>query len=170
MLPPKTVLTSTYYDQILIENYGIFSGFMISVNIIMCRICNCHLVKIHTSPILDLLDAVKSQFTAVLTPAYFVTLDESMIKFFHHDLKGEVQIILNPRPIGCGIKNMSEGVLKKVLYLELYMGNKMEHKRYEKEYDATAAIKLCLAESYYGLERRVKTDSWFGSIKMEQSD
>lgn len=71
-----------------------------------------------------------------------------MIKLFHHDLKGKVKIILNARPIGYEIKNMSDRVLKIVLHLELYRGEKMGDKRYDKESGTTAAITLCLAEAY----------------------
>ena len=45
-----------------------------------------------------------------ITPGSFITLDESMIKSFHHDLKGKIEIIRKPRPIGNEMKNISDGI------------------------------------------------------------
>ena len=62
--------------------------------------------------VLDFLDAVNTQFKQAVTPGSFITLDESMIKSFHHDLKGKIKIICKPRPIGNEIKNMSRWYFK----------------------------------------------------------
>ena len=62
--------------------------------------------------VLDFLDAVNTQFKQAVTPGSFITLDESTIKSFHHDLKGKIKIICKPRPIGNEIKNMSRWYFK----------------------------------------------------------
>ena len=46
--------------------------------------------------VLDFLDAVNTQFKQAVTPGSFITLDESMVKSFHHDLKGKIKIIGKP--------------------------------------------------------------------------
>ena len=116
--------------------------------------------------VLDFLDAVNAQFKSSLTPGSFITLDESMIKSFHHDLKGKIKIIRKPRPIGNEIKNISDAASKIVLHLELYEGRDiMSKKEYVQEYGATTATTFHLTESYHGSGRRVIADSWFGSVK-----
>ena len=72
--------------------------------------------------VLDFFDAVNTQFKQAVTPGSFITCDKSMIKSFHHDPKGKIEIICKPRPIGNKIKKMSDGISKIVLHLELYEG------------------------------------------------
>ena len=101
-----------------------------------------------------------------VTPGSFITLDESMIKSFHHDLKGKIEIIRKPRPIGNEMKNISDGISKIVYHLELYEGRDvMCDKKYVKEFGATTATTLRLTETYHGSGRRLIADSWFGSVK-----
>ena len=69
--------------------------------------------------VLDILDAVNTKFKQAVTPGLFITLNESMIKSFHCDLKVKIKIIQKPRPIGNEIRNMSDDVSKIVLRLEL---------------------------------------------------
>ena len=89
-----------------------------------------------------------------------------MIQSFHYDLKGKIKIICQPRPIGNEMKNMSDGISKIILHLELYEGRDiMCDKKYVKEFGATTATALQLTEAYHGSDRRVITDSWFGSVK-----
>ena len=115
--------------------------------------------------VLDFLDAVNTQFKQAITPGSFITLGESKIKSFQHDLKGKIKIICKLKPIGNETKNMSDGVSKIVLHLELYEGRDiMCDKKYVKEFGATTAT-LQLTEAYHGLGRRVIADSWFGSAK-----
>ena len=92
--------------------------------------------------VLDFLDAVNTKFKQSVTPGSFITLDESMIKSFYHDLKGKIKIIHKLRPIGNEMKNMSDGISKIVLHLELYEGRDMCDKRYVKEFGATTATIL----------------------------
>ena len=89
-----------------------------------------------------------------------------MIKSFHYDLKRKIKIICKPRPIGNEMKNMSDGISKIILHLELYEGRDiMCDKKYVKEFGATTTTALQLTEVYNGSDRRVITDSWFGSVK-----
>ena len=57
--------------------------------------------------VLDFLDVVNTQFKQAVTPGSFITLDESMIKSFHHDLKGKIKIICKPRSIENKMKKNS---------------------------------------------------------------
>ena len=108
------------------EHNGIFSSMNFG-EIISCKqfesiIANLQL-SLSKSPdqqVLDILDAVYTQFKQAVRPGSFITLDESMIKSFHHHLKGKIKIICKPRPIGNEMKNMSDGISKIVLHLELY--------------------------------------------------
>ena len=101
-----------------------------------------------------------------ITPGSFITLDETMIKSFDHDLKGKIEIIRKPRPIGNEMKNISDGISKIVYHLKLYEGRDvMCDKKYVKEFGATTATTLRLTETYHGSGRRVNADSCFGSVK-----
>lgn len=60
-----------------------------------------------------------------LIPGSFITLNESMIKSFHRNLKVKIKIIRKPRPIGNEIKNLAAGPSEIVLNLQLYEGKKV---------------------------------------------
>ena len=63
------------------------------------------------------------------------------------------------------MNNMSDGISKIALHLELYEGRDMCDKGYVKEFGATTAITLWLTEANHGSGRRVIADSCFGSVK-----
>ena len=112
--------------------------------------------------VLDFLDAVNTQFKQAVTSGSFITLDKSMIKSFHHDLQGKIKIICKPRPIGNEMKNMSDGISKIVLHLELYEGrDTMCDKTYVKEFNITVT-RLQLTKKLLSL---LIADSRFGSVK-----
>ena len=56
--------------------------------------------------ILDFLAEVNLNFQKSVVPGSFLTLDKSMIKSFHHDLKGKIKIIRKPRPVGNEIEKV----------------------------------------------------------------
>ena len=110
--------------------------------------------------------AVNSQFQTCLTPGSYLTLDESMIKPFHRNLKGKIKIIWKTRPIGNKIKNLSDAATNIVLNMELYEGKGiMAHKEHVKPFGVTTATMIRLAQPYHSTGRRVIADSWFGSVK-----
>ena len=49
-----------------------------------------------------------------------VTLDKSMIKSFHHKLKGKIKIIWKPKPVGNIIKSLPDTTTNIVLNMEFY--------------------------------------------------
>ena len=101
-----------------------------------------------------------------MSPGDTCTLDESMIKSFHRDLKGKIKIIRKPRPIGNEIKNLADAKTNIVLHMELYEGKEyMQNKPYSKDLGATAATCLRLTEPYKGSGKIMIADSWFGSVK-----
>ena len=67
--------------------------------------------------ILAFLEAVNNQFQSSLAPVSYITLDESMIKSYHRNLKGKIKIICKPRPVGNEIKNLSDPASNTVLKL-----------------------------------------------------
>ena len=69
---------------------------------------------------LDFVAAVNDNFQKSVSPGSFLTLDKSMVKSFHHNLKGKIKIIHKPRPIGSEIKNMADGLSNIVPNMELY--------------------------------------------------
>ena len=70
----------------------------------------------------------------------YLTLDKSMIKSFHHELKGKIKIIRKPRPVGNKIKNISDASSHIVMNLGLYEGKElMAYKTHVKEYGGTTA-------------------------------
>ena len=75
--------------------------------------------------ILDFVESLNKNFQSSLAPGFYVTLDESMIKSFHRNLKGKIKIIRKPRPIGNEIKNLSDAMSNIVLNLELYKARKL---------------------------------------------
>ena len=72
--------------------------------------------------ILDFVAAINETFQNAITPGTYLTLDESMIKSFHRNLKGKIKVIRKPRPIANEIKNMADAVTKIVMNMELYEG------------------------------------------------
>ena len=87
--------------------------------------------------ILAFLEAV-NQFQSSLAPGSYITLDESMIKSYHQNLKGKIKIICKPRPIGNKIKNLSDAASNIVLDMGLYVGKDiMTAKDYVKPFGAT---------------------------------
>ena len=87
--------------------------------------------------ILAFLEAV-NQFQSSLAPGSYITLDESMIKSYHQNLKGKIKIICKPRPIGNKIKNLSDAASNIVLDMGLYVGKDiMAAKDYVKPFGAT---------------------------------
>ena len=74
-----------------------------------------------------------------------------MIKSFHHDIKGKVKIIRKSRPVGNEIRNMSDALSHIVMNLVLYEGKElMADTTHVKEYGATTATILHLAQPYHG--------------------
>ena len=116
--------------------------------------------------ILAFLEAVNNQFQSSLAPGSYITLDESMIKSYHQNLKGKIKIIRKPRPIGNEIKNLSDAASNIALNMELYEGKDiMAAKYYLKPFGATTATALRLTQPYHGTGKRVIADCWFGSVK-----
>ena len=115
---------------------------------------------------LKFLETVKSQFQTCKTPGSYLTLDESMIKSFHCNVKGKIKIIWKPRPIGNKIKNLSDAATNIVLHIELYEGKDiMAHKEHVKSFRATTETVIHLIQPYHSNKRRVIADSWFSSVK-----
>ena len=119
----------------------------------------------HTQ-IMDFLSAVNSHLITTLIPGKYITLDESMIKAFHRDLKGKMKIKRKPRPIGNEIKDLADASSNIVIQMELYEGKEdMAEKEHVKKLGATCATSLRLTKPYHGSGRTVIGDSWFGSVK-----
>ena len=96
----------------------------------------------HTQ-IMDFLSAVNSHLKTTLIPGKYITLDESMIKAFHRDLKGKMKIKHKPRPIGNEIKDLADASSNIVIQMELYEGKEdMAEKEHVKKLGATCATSL----------------------------
>ena len=116
--------------------------------------------------LLDFPEATNTQFRKSVVSGSYLTLDESMIKAFHKDLKGKIKLIWKPRPIDNEIKNLCDAMSQIVLNLELCeVTDIMSGKDHVKEYGASTATTLCLTQPYHRTGRRVIADSWFGSVK-----
>ena len=116
--------------------------------------------------VLDFINAVNDRLAEAITPGNVVTLDENMIKSFHHDLKGKIKIKRKPQPVGNEIKDMSDARTNIVVNLELYEGKEdMALKEHVGKFGATCATTLRLTERLHGSGRIVIADSWFGSVK-----
>lgn len=114
----------------------------------------------------EFLSAVNLNLREAVTAGDVITLDESMIKSFHKNLKGKIKIKRKPRPVGNEIKDLSDGRSNIVLNMELYEGKEeMQLKEHVHKYGATCATTLRLTAPYYGTGRVVLADSWFGSVK-----
>ena len=93
-------------------------------------------------------------------------LDDSMIKLYHRNLKGKIEIIRKFRPIGNEIKNMLDAMSQIVINLELYEGKDiMSGKDHVREHSATTATTMCLTQPYHGSGRCIIADSCSGSVK-----
>ena len=106
--------------------------------------------------ILDFLPVINETFQNAITPGTNLTLDESMIKSYHQNLKGKIKI----HPIGNEIRNMVDAATKIVINMELYEG-----KDYMKEYGAIVATTLQLTAPYHGTGHCIIAENWFGSVK-----
>ena len=62
--------------------------------------------------ILDFVAEVNLNFQKFVAPGSFLTVDESMIKSFHHDLKGKIKIIRKQRPARKETKNIFDAFVK----------------------------------------------------------
>ena len=116
--------------------------------------------------IIEFLHAVNTRFRNALHPRSYLTLDDSMIKLYHRNLKGKIEIIRKFRPIGNEIKNVLDAMSQIVINLELYEGkNIMSGKDHVQEYGATTATTLCLTQPHHGSGRCIIADSCSGSVK-----
>ena len=116
--------------------------------------------------ILAFLEVVNNQFQSSLAPVSHITLDESMIKSYHRNLKGKMRIIRKPRPTGSEIKNLSDPASNIVLNMELYEGKDiMAAKDYVRTFGSAIATTLRSTQPYHGTGKRVIADSWFSSVK-----
>ena len=57
--------------------------------------------------IMEFLSAVNGNLLQALTPGNIITLDESMIKSYHCNLKGKIKIKRKPQPIRNEIKHLA---------------------------------------------------------------
>lgn len=80
--------------------------------------------------IIEFLDAVNKNLLQSLPPRNKVTLDKSMIKAYHRNLKGKIKIKRKPRPIGNEIKDMADARSNIAMKLELYETNLLEASHY----------------------------------------
>ena len=120
-----------------IISYSPFEGIMKNLQLLHSNDPNQQL--------LHFFEATNSQFRKSVVPGSYLTLDESMIKAFHKDLKGKIKIIQKPRPIGHEVKSLCDAISQIVLNLELYEGKDiMSRKNHVKEYGATTATTLRL--------------------------
>ena len=75
--------------------------------------------------ITEFLTAVNENLIHTLTPGNTVTLDESMIKLYHQNLKGKIKIKRKPQPIGNEIKDMADARSNIAVELEMYEGKEV---------------------------------------------
>ena len=93
--------------------------------------------------VLDFLANINQNFQNSVIPGSYLTLDESMVKSFHLNVKVKIKIIRKPHLVGNTIKNIPDGASQIVLYLELHEGKDiMSQKDYVKLYGAIAATTL----------------------------
>ena len=116
--------------------------------------------------VLDFIAVVNQHLLHALTPGKFITLDETMIKSYHKNLKGKIKIKRKPCPIGNEIKDMTDAATNIVIRLELYEGKEdIATKEHVKKFGATCATTLRLTKPLHGSGRVIIADSWFGSVK-----
>ena len=117
--------------------------------------------------IMEFLSAVNDNLLQALTPGNIITLDESMIKSYHRNLKGKIKIKRKSRPIGNEIKDLADARSCIAVKLELYEGKEtMKEKEHVSKYGAICATTLRLTTDFHGTGRIVIADSWFDSVKM----
>ena len=93
--------------------------------------------------VLHFLANINQNFQNSVIPGSYLTLDESMMKSFHLNVKVKIKIIRKPHLVGNTIKNIPDGASQIVFYLELHEGKDiMSQKDYAKLYGATAATTL----------------------------
>ena len=66
---------------------------------------------------IEFLHTVNTRFRNALHPGSYLTLDESMIKSYHKNLKGKIKIIRKLRLIRNEIKDMSDAMSQIVINL-----------------------------------------------------
>ena len=116
---------------------------------------------------MEFLSAVNDNLLQALTPGNIITLDKSMIKLYHGNLKGKMKIKRTPQPIRNEIKDLADARSLIAVKLELYEGKEtMKEKEHVSKYGATCATTLHLTTDFYGTGRIVIADSGFGSVKM----
>ena len=116
---------------------------------------------------MEFLSAVNDNLLQALTPGNIITLDKSMIKSYHRNLKGKIKIKRKPRPIENEIKDLADARSCIAVKLELYEGKEtMKEKEHVSKYGVTCATTLRLTTDFYGTGRIVIADSGFGSVKM----
>ena len=116
---------------------------------------------------MEFLSAVNDNLLQALTPGNIITLDKSMIKSYHRNLKGKIKIKRKPRPIRNEIKDLADARSCIAVKLELYEGKEtMKEKEHVSKYGAICATTLRLTTDFHGTGRIVIADSWFDSVKM----
>ena len=116
--------------------------------------------------IIEFLHALNTRFRSALHPRSYLTLDESVIKSYHRNMKGKRKIIKKPRPIGNERKNRLDAISQIVINLELYEDKDiMSGKDYVREYNGATATTLHLTQPYHSCGRCIIAYSWFGSVK-----
>ena len=115
---------------------------------------------------MEFLSAVNDNLFQALTPGN-ITLDKSMIKLHHGNLKGKMKIKRTPQPIRNEIKDLADARSLIAVKLELYEGKEtMKEKEHVSKYGAICATTLRLTTDFHGTGRIVIADSWFDSVKM----
>ena len=116
--------------------------------------------------VLMFIEKLNATFQSALRPGHNLTVDESMIASWHHNLLGRKKIKRKPRPVGVEIKNLCDSKTMINLVLEKNESKvNMAEKEYHREFGATTACTLRLTRPYHGTGRTVYGDSWFGSVK-----
>ena len=112
--------------------------------------------------ITEILAAVNENLIQAVTHGNIITLDESMIMFYHCNLvKGR-----KPWPISSKIKHMADAKWNIAIKLEKYEGKKViQGKEHVVMYVATGTTNLGLRSDIHKTWRIVIADAWFKSIK-----
>ena len=116
---------------------------------------------------MEFLSAVNNNLLQAHTPGNIITLDESMIKSYHRNLKEKIKIKRKSRPIGNEIKDLADALSCTAVKLKLYEGKEtMKEKEHVSKYGTTCATTtLCQTTDFRRTERIVIADSSFGSVK-----
>ena len=90
---------------------------------------------------MEFLSAVNDNLLQALTPGNIIILDESMIKLYHHNLKGKIKIKRKPQPIGNEIKDLADARSCIAVKLKLYESKEtMKEKEHVSKYGARQLI------------------------------